>query len=196
MKRTIQGPAHHVTTRRGAIFHYYLAYVTLTSSILLLAGICLHTILQSDLTDRRIALFLHSLRRCEQHLRDDSEAAELDVVSASNLKMTRDNGVQIQWSSDRGIVTRIETQGDETLSSDRFVFPAGSRIEMQSRDEQTIVVRFIEPSAFVKYSAVGSGGLNRNKPVDEALPPAPSAAAPQSIVEILLQSREPLRPIP
>ena len=187
MKRMLPPTARRISQRRGALFHYYLAYVTLTSSILLLAGICLHTILQSDQTDRRIALFLNSLRRCEQILREDADEAVVTLVSASNLTIARENNVQIQWTADRGIVTRTETQGGESLSSDRFVFPAGSRIEMQSRDDGATVVRFIEPSVFVKYSAVGSGGLNRNKPVEEALPATPAAAAPQPVAEVIIR---------
>ncbi len=187
MKLIIQRPPQKGSQRRGAIFHYYLAYVSLTSSILLMAGVCLHTILQSDQTDRRIAMFLNSLRRCEQILRDDSDAATISVVSDSSLMIARNDEVQIQWAADRGIVTRSETLDGATQSSDRFVFPAGSRIEMQSRDDGAIVVRFIEPSAFVKYSAVGSGGLNRHKPVEEAFPKTPKAAAAQPVVEIVLQ---------
>ena len=68
-----------------------------------------------------------------------------------------------------------------------MVRAAGSRIEMQSRDDGATVVRFIEPSVFVKYSAVGSGGLNRNKPVEEALPATPAAAAPQPVAEVIIR---------
>ena len=179
-------PAREKLRRCGAIFHYYLAYVTLVSSILIMTGNVLHTILQSDQTDRRVSMFLHSLLRCERILRADADATKPSVDSDSALTLTRDDGVQILWQADRGILTRLETQDRNTLSSDRFVFPAGSRIEMRTRDDGATVLRFSEPSAFVKYSAVGSGGLNRNKAVEEALPPTPTAAAAQAVTEIIL----------
>jgi len=187
MKRLLLAPARRKPNRCGAIFHYYLAYVTLTSSILIMAGNVLHTILQSDQTDRRVSLFLHSLLRCERILRADADAAKRTVESDSALTLSRDDGVQIDWAADRGILTRLETQDGKSLSSDRFIFPAGSRIEMKIRDDGATVLRFSEPSAFVKYSAVGSGGLNRNKAVEEALPPTPAAAAVQPVTEIVLQ---------
>jgi hypothetical protein len=186
MKRRILISARPKSRRRGALFHYYLAWVTLTSSILVMTGNILHTILQSDQTDRRVSLFLNSLLRCERILREDSNSSERTVESDSALIFSRDDGVQIRWASDRGILTRLETQDGKSLRSDRFVFPAGSRIEIRSRDDGSAVFKFSEPSAFVEYSAVGSGGLNRNKSVEESLPPTPSAAAAQPVTEIVL----------
>ncbi len=186
MKRSLPAPARRTSSRCGAIFHYYLAYVTLVSSILIMSGNVLHTILQSDQTDRRVSLFLHSLLRCERILRADADAATRTVDSDSALTLTREDGIQIHWAADRGILTRLETQAGKSLSSDRFIFPAGSRIEIKTRDDGATVLRFSEPSAFVKYSAVGSGGLNRNKAVEEAIPPTPPAAAAQPITEIVL----------
>lgn len=186
MKRCLPGSARRKSNRCGALFHYYLAWVTLTSSIVVMTGNLLHTILQSDQTDRRASLFLHSLLRCEQILRADANSAERKVDSESALTLFRDEGVQIHWAADRGVLTRQETQNGESLSSDRFIFPAGSGIEMKTRADGATVLTFSEPSAFVKYSAVGSGGLNRNKSVEEAIPPVPAAAASQPVTEIVL----------
>ncbi len=187
MKRSLPQCARRISRRRGAMFHYYLAYITLVSSVLLMTGTCLHTILQSEQTDRRVSLFLHSLLRCERMLRADANTAQLTVDSNSVLRIARDDGAQVQWVADRGILTRQETQGSDTLNSDRFVFPAGSKIEIANRDDGATVVRFFEPSVFVRYSEVGSGGLNRNKPLDEASPATPAAAAVQPVTEIVLQ---------
>ena len=186
MKRSLPSSVRRKSNRCGALFHYYLAWVTLTSSILVMTGNVLHTILQSDQTDRRVSLFLHSLLRCERILRADADTAMRSVDSDSDLTLTQDDGVQIHWAADRGILTRLETKDGKSLSSDRFIFPAGSEIEIQSRDDGATVLTFSEPSAFVKYSAVGSGGLNRNKSVEEALPSTPAAAAGQPVTEIVL----------
>ena len=116
--------------RRGALFHYYLAYLTLVSSVFLMAGTCLHTILKSEQSDRRISMFLHSLLRCERILRDDAEESTSTIESDSAMTFAQSDGVKIHWSADRGILTRTEKQGDETLKSDRFLFPAGSKIHL------------------------------------------------------------------
>ena len=186
MKRSLPQPIRKIHRRRGAMFHYYLAYVTLVSSVLLMTGSCLHTILQSEQTDRRVSLFLHSLLRCERMLRADTAAAQLTVDSDSALTIAHVDGVQIHWVADRGILTRKVAQGGETLNSDRFIFPAGSKIEIAAREDGATVMKFFEPSVFVKYSELGSGGLNRNKPLDEAFPATPAGAAVQHVTEIVL----------
>lgn len=187
MKRSLAQSTRKIHCRRGALFHYYLAYVTLVSSVLIMTGNCLHTILQSEQTDRRVSLFLHSILRSERMLRADAAASQLTVDSDSALTIAQGDGVKIHWVADRGILTRQETQGSEILNSDRFVFPAGSKIEIAARDDGATVVKFFEPSVFVRYSEVGSGGLNRNKPLDEAFPATPAAAAVQPVTEIVLQ---------
>jgi hypothetical protein len=187
MKRSCSNGGSKTSRRRGALFHYYLAYLTLVSSVFLMAGTCLHTILRSEQTDRRVSMFLHSLLRCERILRADAEASTPTIESDSAMTFAQTDGVQVRWSADRGILTRTEKQVDETLKSDRFLFPAGSKIKIQSRDDGATVFRFLEPSFFVKYSAVGSGALNRHKPIDEALPATPAAAAVQPMTEIILR---------
>ena len=187
MKRICSHSVVRTSRRRGALFHYYLAYVTLVSSVFLMAGTCLHTILQSEQTDRRVSMFLHSLLRCERILRADADSAIPAIESDSAMTFAQTDGVQVLWAADRGILTRTEMQGDETLKSDRFIFPAGSRIEMTSSDDGGTVFRFFEPSILVKYSAVGSGALNRHKPIDEAMPSTPAAGAMQPVTEIILR---------
>lgn len=187
MKRPCFTASIKTSRRRGALFHYYLAYLTLVSSVFLMAGTVLHTVLQSEQTDRRVSMFLHSLLRCERILRGDAQTSTSAVESVSAMTFAQTDGVQIRWSTDRGILTRTEKQGDETLKSDRFLFPAGSKIEIQSRDDGATVFRFLEPSIFVKYSAVGSGALHQHKPIDEAFPATPAAAAVQPVTEIILR---------
>jgi hypothetical protein len=186
MKRHLSQSVQCKSKRRGALFHYYLAYVTLTSSILVMAGTCLHTILQSDQTDRRVSLFLQSLLRCERMLRADADGAKWKIDSDAALTINRDDSVEIHWVADRGILTRQEQLDGKTLSSDRYIFPAGSKVGIGTRDDGATVLSFYEPSAFVRYSAAGNGGLNRNKSADEAHPPTPAAAAVQPVTEIVL----------
>ncbi len=187
MKRNCSHADIRTSRRRGALFHYYLAYLTLVSSVFLMAGTCLHTILRSEQSDRRVSMFMNSLLRCERILRVDAVASTATIESDSAMTFAQTDGVQMHWSADRGILTRTEKQGDETLKSDRVLFPAGSKIVIQSRDDGATVFRFLEPSIFVKSSAVGSGALNRHKAIDEALPATPAAAAVQPVTEIILR---------
>ena len=61
--------------RRGAIFHYYLMYLLLTSILLSTAGFCLHMILDADQVDERISRHLRTLLRFDRRLREDSDLA-------------------------------------------------------------------------------------------------------------------------
>ncbi len=177
--------------RRGAFFNYIMVYLTLSSVLMTAAGLCLHSVLRADSSDRREALLLSSLQRAEHQLRDDSRDQNATLVSSEELTIGTDDGAIIRWQSNRGILTRTATNSEQTIASDRFVFPAGSIIEMVPGPETSVVVRITEPSAFVTYSLSGSGGSNLNKPVEEASPSTPSHVAQPKTAEIRLRGVQP-----
>jgi hypothetical protein len=168
-----------------------IIYMTLASALLTLAGTVLHTILKADTSDRREAMFLMSLLRAEQQLRDDADAGSLKVESPEILKVTKSEQTTVTWSTDRGIMNRVARQGDTKSASDRFLFPAGCQVLFQQDESGTVVVRIVEPSAFVKYSAAGHGGSNLQKPVEVTNPPVNSAIAKPGVVEIVLRGVTP-----
>ena len=177
--------------RRGSLFHMTMIYMTMASALLTLAGTVLHTILKADTSDRREAMFLTSLLRAEQQLRDDADAGSLKAESAEILTATRADQTIVTWSTDRGILNRVVRQGDTKTAADRFLFPAGSQVRFQQNENGTVVVRILEPSAFVKYPAAGHGGSNLQKPVEVTNPPVNSAIAKPGVVEILLRGVTP-----
>lgn len=174
--------------RRGSLLHYIIIYMTLTSALLTLAGVCLHAILQADSSDRRESLFLNSLHRADQQLRMDSQVG-LTFRSATELVGVTPAESKMVWTADRGILTRTEKQDDKVTATDRFVFPAGSLIAFE-QDGSSIVVSITEPSVFVKYSPASNGGSNLNKPVAEASPPTPLHVAQPNHVEIRLKGTQ------
>jgi hypothetical protein len=177
--------------RRGSLFHMTMIYLTMASALLTLAGTVLHTILKADTTDRREAMFLTSLLRAEHQLRDDANAGSLKAESAEILTATKLDQTIVTWSTDRGILNRVVRQGDAKTAADRFVFPAGSQVLFQQDENGLVVVRIVEPSAFVKYPAAGHGGSNLQKPVEVTNPPVNSAIAKPGVVEILLRGVTP-----
>lgn len=191
MKRRVPETLSLSTTRRGSLFHMTIIYMTLASALLTLAGTVLHTILKADTSDRREAMFLMSLLRAEQQLRDDADAGSLKVESPEILKVTKSEQTTVTWSTDRGIMNRVARQGDTKSASDRFLFPAGCQVLFQQDESGTVVVRIVEPSAFVKYSAAGHGGSNLQKPVEVTTPPVNSAIAKPGVVEIVLRGVTP-----
>jgi hypothetical protein len=168
-----------------------MIYLTMASALLTLAGTVLHTILKADTTDRREAMFLTSLLRAEHQLRDDANAGSLKAESAEILTATKLDQTIVTWSTDRGILNRVVRQGDAKTAADRFVFPAGSQVLFQQDENGLVVVRIVEPSAFVKYPAAGHGGSNLQKPVEVTNPPVNSAIAKPGVVEILLRGVTP-----
>ena len=177
--------------RRGSLFHVTMIYMTMASALLTLAGTVLHTILKADTSDRREAMFLMSLLRAEQQLRNDADAGSLKAESTEILTATMADQTIVTWSTDRGILNRVVRQGETKTAADRFIFPAGSQVLFSQEETGTVVVQLVEPSAFVKYSASGHGGSNLQKPVEVTNPPVNTAIARPGVVEIVLRGVTP-----
>lgn len=182
---------HRQIPRRGSLFHMTIIYMTMASALLTLAGTVLHTILKADTSDRREAMFLQSLLRAEQQLRDDAKAGTVKVESPEIMTATKFDQTIVTWSADRGILNRAARKEDTKTATDRFIFPAGSQVLFQQNDSGAVVIRIVEPSAFVKYSAAGHGGSNLKKPVEVTNPPVNSAIAKPGVVEIVLRGVSP-----
>ena len=177
--------------RRGSMFHVTMIYLTMASALLTLAGTVLHTILKADTSDRREAMFLTSLLRAEQQLRNDADSGSLKAETAEILTATKSDQTIVTWSTDRGILNRVVRQGDTKTAADRFIFPAGSQVLFAQDETDTVVVRISEPSAFVKYQAAAHGGSNLQKPVEATNPPVNSAIPKPGVVEIVLRGVTP-----
>ena len=173
--------------RRGTMLLYIMIYMTIGAALMVTAGLCLHAILKSDSSERRESLFLSSLQRAEHQLRADSADYGVTYESVTSLVATTPDETIVQWTAGRGILNRTVKRQEVTAASDRYIFPAGSRIIMEQEPDNSVVIRITEPSAFVTYSQAANGGSNRNKPVEEASPATPSHVGQPNTVEIHLQ---------
>jgi len=177
--------------RRGTLFHYTLVYMTISSIVLTVAGVILHSVLKADASDRRESLFLSSLSRAEQQLRKDSDVNGFRYLSETALAAVGAEDSKIAWTIDLGTLKRTVSRNEAVVANERFVFPAGSQIRFQQDSSTAVVVMITEPSALVKYQAGADGGTLRSKPLSEAQPATPAAVARPASVEIWLSGEQP-----
>jgi hypothetical protein len=206
MKRLIPSPSSRKSAqaaacstrprRRGTLFHQTMIYMTLASSLMTVGGLCLHSILRADTADRKVALFLSSLMRAESQLRDDSRLSLTGgarLESPEVLTCAVDDQTQVRWTSDRGILTRTKVLAETSriLETDRYIFPAGSRIEMSQDTADSVSIQIIEPSAFLNYASAAHGGTNLNKVAAGSTPALPLSVGQPNRVVIRLKGARP-----
>lgn len=143
--------------RSGTMLHYVLLYMTICSTLLTTAGICLNTIMKSDAADRRQSQFLATLRRLDHRIREDAGSGAIQRISETEVVVNRDDR-QIRWTAERGILNRVDQREDEVLHRERFIFPAGSSISFADRDAGRIVVVLSEPDPLKVHRQTGNGG--------------------------------------
>lgn len=123
---------HSAVSRRGTIFHYYLIYLLLTSTLLIVAGICMHTILKADHQDEQISRQLRSLLRIQQALRQDVSLANKASLNGDRLVLQTGSDTETQWKVDQNIVSRDVTQNQSPFATDRFVFRRGTEAAFET----------------------------------------------------------------
>ena len=152
--------------RRGAIFHYYFAYVLVSSALATTCGIFVHTLLKAEFEDARIADQRRTLMRMESQLRRDArEADTIQVVDGRLEFQTSESSAAktktVQWIVRRHVVERAvvassassstAASGSEPASAeqtgppDRFLFRAGSEIRFLKPDDDPVVVQVADP---------------------------------------------------
>ena len=173
--------------RSGYSLITVLINMTILSSLLGTCGVCLHTLFRLDHKERVTSQMLVSLRRMERQLREDCGRGTISSDGGQwRIHSAVDDEV-IVWSESRGLVQREVFAGGEPRQRERFVFPAGTRVEFSDPGEGSAVVRVREGSVFVRYPEAGDGGAVRNKPESVALPSAPAGMAKAGEIEIQLQ---------
>lgn len=127
---TIQSPCGN---RRGAsLLTVVQLQLVISAALLSLGGFCLHTALRSDRLEQHSLMLLRSLTRLEEQLRTDERMASgLQVVSATELQIagTAEDGGSVTWRVDRNLVERIEGDSSNPIAFEKYVFPAGTRVE-------------------------------------------------------------------
>ena len=158
--------------RRGTLFHYYLVYLFLSSVMLTSAGLCMHTVLKADRSDRDVSAYLKTVLQLERSLRSDAELnSPCDVESATLVFSDVESG-EIRWKADRNVLRREVHRLNELHAIERFVFRKGTDITFSAKDD-LIRISLIEPPQL----ALTSDGQ-------------PEASTARPIVEILLFSKQ------
>lgn len=176
-------------SRRGSLLPVMTVHMTILSVLMGICGLCLHTVLKSDRTERSVILLLNSLGRMEQQLRIDQSNSVVDPLNGSAMILRSAETTQIHWSINRGVVSREERTGEVVTQRERYIFPAGTQIAFVQSQPHHVLVRIEEPSPFVRYPEAGHGGAVMNKPEAVALPAAPVAASKSGVIEIHLRMK-------
>lgn len=178
---------HPSSSRSGKMMIQVMVYLTMLSSLMGIAGLCLHAAFRADEVDQRDSFLLRSLLRCEQQLRDDNRTGSFKVESADKMSLELPEQKRISWGSHRGVLTRRVLTDDKLLSFDRFPFPAGTVVEFAASENRFVLVRINEPSDAVVYAKAADGSTHQSKPDAVAMPPKPDGAALTRSVEIRLR---------
>jgi len=161
--------------------------MTILSALLGTCGMCLQAMFRLDHRQRVSSQLLDSLRRMERQLREDAVAGVLSGGGGVWRIEAGAGGDVIVWSESRGVVQRERTAAGAIESRERYVFPAGARVEFGDLLSGDAVVRVREGSRLVRYPEAGDGGAVRNKPEAVALPAAPAGGVEALAIEIHLR---------
>jgi len=172
--------------RMGSMLVSMSVNMALIAALSGVCGLCLHTVLKADRSERSTVLLLNSLCRMEQQLRGDLRRAGPVSCTESEMQLQPGQATRIDWSIQRGIVSREESVNAQVSHRERYVFPAGTQIRFLQETPQRVLVRIQEPSPFVRYPEAGNGGAVLNKPEAVALPVIPASTVSTGVIEIQL----------
>lgn len=195
--------------RRGAIFHYYFAYVLVSSALATTCGIFVHTLLKAEFEDARIADQRRTLMRMESQLRRDSRDADTIQVVDGHLEFqTPESSAAetktVQWSVRRHVVERtvvslyasaastaVESGSEPAAAQpgppDRFLFRAGSKIRFLNPDNQPVVVQIEDAPPLPSVRPLSSEEPSATtEPVAEVATEVPTTLTSRRIIEIYL----------
>lgn len=131
--------------RRGTLFHYYMMYLFLSSVLMTSAGLCLHSILKADRIDTQVAEYLVALERLEMAFREDASSLPA-TANIGGITFSADNEQSARWTIKENLVTRESLRGEEVESTERFLFPTDTSIQMV-QEKRFVICRLTEPSA-------------------------------------------------
>lgn len=179
------------SSRRGAMLPMALFQLFLTSVLLTIGGVCLHTALRSDRSERQSVLLLRTLVRLEQQLRADERDSRTVIVQSPTELVFRNLSDQrelVTWRTASGSVERLEGDLSSPNGRESYIFPAGYSVEF-AEASGWVVVRIREGLPLVKYRESGSGGLSRNSAVvPRVLPSAADGDVGRRAIEVRLRS--------
>ncbi len=133
-----RAPTASVTARRhrrGTVFAYAIAYMTLSLLLLGLAGSMLHVLLRSADTNRRLLSDLSALRGAERLLRRDAEAAASVDLQAERATVTTSAGTAV-WTIDRATLNRELLSNGQRIELQTIRFRRGTALSFSQKTDQ------------------------------------------------------------
>ncbi|GAB5440178.1 MAG: hypothetical protein Fues2KO_05270 [Fuerstiella sp.] len=155
--------SQHLTVcrRRGALFHYYMVYLSLTSMLLVTTGLCFHAIIEADRRDLNESRFLYSLLSAEKQLRQDSSVATSVMVSGNSLQLNTDAEL-IRWGIDVEHLNRFNDHSDTSVVQQAIRFPQGSQLQWKQREDGAVLLTVVEPSMMQPRTTARSKATREN----------------------------------
>ncbi len=172
---------YHGRHRRGAVFAYVMAYLTLSLMLLGLTGSTLHLLFRSSQTDRQ--LFQHLARVCdvEQQLREDVRQVG-DIQFTDDELVIRSRSATVNWSlADNKAVREVLEEGRRRAVMS-VTFRRGTQLAFVPQSESLFALR-ITPAAPALTADTKTKPTRQNTPlraIDILLPQfATSVSNPQ-----------------
>ena len=147
--RPANSPAKIHRHRRGAMFAYFMVYLSLTGAMTATAGMLLHQMFQARTADEDRGNGIRQLLRIDNQLRTDWADSIQHTIHANTctFKTTNQTSVEYQVAADR-ILRIVRNAASEIEASDRFQFPKGSQLQFldsTSAGTSAVTFRLISP---------------------------------------------------
>lgn len=133
-----------VCRRRGALFHYYMVYLSLTSMLLVTTGLCFHAIIEADRRDLTESRFIHSLLSAEKQLRQDSSGADSVKMFGNSLQLNTGEEL-IRWAIDDEQLNRFNDHSDSSVVQQSIRFPQDCQLHWKQREDGAVLLTVFEP---------------------------------------------------
>jgi len=135
----------HARHRRGAVFAYVMAYVTLSMLLLGLTGTTLHLIMRSSQTDQRLFQDLSRIRDVESAIREDAVLAD-QIQIEDNIATLSTASRVVTWTVSDNRITREETTGDTRDALMRVIFRRATELSFITQSDSLFALRITPPA--------------------------------------------------
>ncbi|MEP3481658.1 MAG: hypothetical protein ABJZ55_20615 [Fuerstiella sp.] len=142
--RLANSPSRIHRHRRGAMFAYFMVYLSLAGAMTATAGMLLHQMFRARTADEDRGNGIRQLLRIDRQLRTDWADSIQHTIQANicTLKTPDQTSVEYQVAADR-ILRIVRNAESEIEASDRFQFPKGSQLQfLDSTFDGTSAVTF------------------------------------------------------
>ena len=135
----------HERHRRGAVFAYVMAYMTLSMLLLGLTGTTLHLIMRSSQTDQRLFEDLSRISDVESALREDAVLAD-QIQIEDNLATLSTVSHVVTWTVNDNRITREETNGDTRDALMQVIFRRATELSFITQSDSLFALRITPPA--------------------------------------------------